>query len=123
VPVAGRARAGRGGRRGALEPGDGHGRARLMGDALHPDDLLGSSVVDAAVEALINRNREHVERMVGDERDAAIAHWRSMVLDVLTAARAAVGGPDRREPRGRAVIVLEDNGGTDVDIHAAFHPE
>src|SRR5438874_1398818 len=94
-----------------------------MGDALHPDDLLGSAVVDAAVEALITRNRAHVERMDPGERDAAIAHWRSVALDVLTAARASVGGPDRREPRGRAVIVLEDDGGTGVDVHAAFHPE
>jgi hypothetical protein len=90
---------------------------------MRPDDLLGSAVVDAAVEALVIRNREHVERLTGAEREAAIADYRSVVLDVLAAARAAVGGPDRPEPRGRAVIVLEDDGGSSVDVHAAFHPE
>jgi hypothetical protein len=45
---------------------------------------------------------------------------------VLTAATAAIGaeGVDgESEGLGRAVLVFEDAGGDDVNIHASFYPE
>lgn len=94
--------------------------------SVNPDDLLDSAVVDAAVEALATRNRQSIMALDGEERDALLAHWRSIVLEVLTSARATVGwersGPDG-SGRGRAVVVIEDDGGTRLDTHAAFFPD
>jgi hypothetical protein len=93
---------------------------------VNPDDLLGSAVVDAAVDALAARNRRSLVELDGEERDALLAHWRSLVLEVLTSARATIGWEDSMPEgatRGRAVIVVEDDGGTRLDTHAAFFPE
>lgn len=64
--------------------------------------------------------------MTGAEQADAVAHWHDLVLAVLTAATAAIGfEPDDGESEGlgRAVIVFEDAGGDDVNIHASFYPE
>lgn len=82
--------------------------------------------MDAAVAALAERNRHHLESMTHAERADAVAHWRDLALAVLTAATAAIGSEpvaDEPEGRGRAVILFEDAGGDDVNIHASFYPE
>jgi hypothetical protein len=66
--------------------------------------------------------------MAPAERDDAVGHWRELAITVLTAARGAAGAGeaapgDGEEPRGRATIVLEDTGGSEVTVHAAFWPE
>jgi hypothetical protein len=92
----------------------------------HPDALLADPAVTAAVEALAARNQHHLEQMAPQEQADALAHWRELALDVLT---AALDDPYAPQPAaeegapGRAVIVLEDLGGEDVAVHAAFHPE
>jgi hypothetical protein len=92
---------------------------------MDPDDLLGGPAVDAAVAALTERNRHHLEQMSPAERQDALGHWRELAMTVLTAARSAVGddtaGGD--ELHGRATIVLEDAGGEEVTVHATFWPE
>jgi hypothetical protein len=91
---------------------------------VNADELLSERVVEAAVSALAERNREQVLRMDPGEREAMLAHWRGVALDVLAAARAAVEAPAGDDgPRGRAVIVIEDDGARDLDVHAAFFPE
>lgn len=92
----------------------------------HPADLISGASLDAAVSALADRNRHHLEAMTGPERLDAVAHWRDLALAVLTAATAATGSePADGAPDGpgRAVIVFEDAGGDDVNIHASFYPE
>ena len=94
------------------------------GHRLDPDDLLGASAVRAAVDALMLRSREHVAQMDADQVEAATAQCRGAALDVLAAVRAAIGSPaGEDEPRGRAVVVIEDDGGREVHFHAAFHPQ
>ena len=91
---------------------------------------LSDASVGAAVSALAERNRHHLESMTEAERDEAIVHWRELALAVLTAATAA-GAADADaqadagdEPRpGRAVIVLEDVDADGVAVHLSFHPE
>ena len=90
---------------------------------MDPDDLLAGPAVDAAVAALAERNRRHLEQMEPDERDDALAHWRELALTVLTAARSATGGEGSDAEGGRATIVLEDAGGAEVTVHATFWPE
>lgn len=94
-----------------------------------PDDpapLLTEASVDAAVTALAERNRHHIESMTAAERDDAVLHWRELVVTVLTAASAASGehaaAGDESAP-GRAVIVLEDIDVDGVTVQASFHPE
>ena len=91
-----------------------------------PDDLLSDAAVQAAVGALAARNQHHLAEMSPPEQEQALAHGRTLAMDVLVAARAATatdavppveGGP------GRAVIVLEDSGEEDVSVHVTFHPE
>jgi hypothetical protein len=92
---------------------------------MEPDDLLGGAAVEAAVAALAERNRHHLEGMDADEREEAVAHWRELAI-VLTAARSTAGGdPDggAGDGHGRATIVLEDAGGDQVTVHASFWPE
>ena len=94
---------------------------------MDPDDLLAGPAVEAAVAALAERNRHHVEQMSPEEREDALGHWRELAITVLTAARSAVGseseGTDLAQPHGRATIVLEDAGGEEVTVHATFWPE
>ncbi len=94
---------------------------------MDPDDLLAGPAVAAAVAALAERNRHHVEQMAPNEREDALVHWRELAITVLTAARSAVGDGngegDPADPHGRATIVLEDSGGEEVTVHATFWPE
>lgn len=90
---------------------------------MDPDDLLAGPAVEAAVAALAERNRHHVEQMAPDEREDALTHWRELAITVLTAARSATGDEDGEDPHGRATIVLEDSGGEEVTVHATFWPE
>ena len=98
---------------------------------MDPDDLLAGPAVAAAVAALAERNRHHVEQMAPNEREDALVHWRELAITVLTAARSAVGDSegegegegDPADPHGRATIVLEDSGGEEVTVHATFWPE
>ena len=89
--------------------------------------MLGGPAVEAAVAALAERNRRHLEQMAPDEREDAVGHWRELAMTVLAAARSATGEPglpeNGGEVRGRATIVLEDAGGSDVTVHATFWPE
>ena len=61
-----------------------------------PDALLADAPVGAAVAALAERNRHHLEHMTDAERAEALAHWHDLAVAVLTAA-----GP-RSERRGEA---------------------
>lgn len=94
-----------------------------------PDDpglYLSDASVDAAVTALAERNRHHLESMTEAERAGALRHWRELALSVLTAASAASdadGAAGGELGPGRAIIVLEDVGDDGVTIHASFHPE
>ena len=97
-------------------------RARtLMG--MDPDDLLAGPAVEAAVAALAERNRHHLEQMSDAEREDALGHWRELAITVLTAARSAVGAAGADRSHGRATIVLADAGGEEVTVHATFWPE
>jgi len=86
--------------------------------------MLADAPLRAAVAALAERNRHHLEQMTESERNDALAHWHDLAVVVLTAASAALGGEegDQRE-HGRAVIVLEDAGNDEVAVHASFFPQ
>jgi hypothetical protein len=91
-----------------------------------PDDLLADAPLGAAVAALAERNRHHLDQMTDAERNDALAHWHDLAVAVLTAAGAALGGDDGfadGDPQGRAVIVLEDAGEDEVAVHASFFPQ
>jgi hypothetical protein len=90
-----------------------------------PDDLLAEAPLGAAVAALAERNRHHLEQMTDAERADALSHWRDLAVAVLTAAGAALGAEEDadREDGGRAVIVLEDAGDDEVAVHASFFPQ
>ena len=89
-----------------------------------PDDLLADAPLGAAVAALAERNRHHLDQMTETERDDALAHWHDLAVVVLTAAGAAVGSEDgNQREQGRAVIVLEDAGNDEVAVHASFFPQ
>jgi len=90
-----------------------------------PDDLLAEAPLGAAVAALAERNRHHLEQMTDAERADALSHWRDLAVAVLTAAGAALGAEQDadREDGGRAVIVLEDAGEDEVAVHASFFPQ
>ena len=82
----------------------------------------------AAVAALAERNRHHLEEMTDAERAEALAHWHDLAVAVLTAAGAALGGEedgdgDAQRPGRTAVIVLEDAGEDEVAVHASFFPQ
>src|SRR3954469_7187200 len=85
-----------------------------LGGVSTPDALLADAPVGAAVAALAERNRHHLEDMTDAERAEALAHWHDLAVAVLTAAGAALGSADgavvNGESAGRAVIVLEDAG-------------
>ena len=92
-----------------------------------PDALLADAPVGAAVAALAERNRHHLEDMTEAERQEALAHWHDLAVAVLTAAGAALGGGESAvgggDATGRAVIVLEDAGEDEVAVHASFFPQ
>lgn len=93
-----------------------------------PTSALSDASITAAVRALAERNRHHLESMSEPERADAMRHWRELALAVLIAA-TATGEPDPTVPAedepgpGRAVFVLEDVGEDGVAVHASFHPE
>ena len=87
---------------------------------------LSEASVGAAVTALADRNRHHLESMTETERDDAVRHWRELALSVLTAASAASEMETLASDQpgfGRAVIVLEDVDTDGVVVHASFFPE
>ncbi len=94
------------------------------------DQLLADAPLGAAVAALAERNRHHLEQMTDAEREDALRHWHDLAVAVLTAAGAALGVDDAVEgdAQGRAVIVLEDviledAGEAQVAVHASFFPQ
>ena len=90
------------------------------------DDLLADAPLGAAVAALAERNRHHLEDMTESERTDALAHWHDLAVTVLSAAGAALGGEEEDSNGngpGRAIIVLEDAGGDEVAVHASFFPQ
>jgi hypothetical protein len=89
------------------------------------DDLLADAPLGAAVAALAERNRHHLDQMTDEERQDALRHWHDLAVAVLTAAGAALGGGDavNGDTQGRAVIVLEDAGEDEVAVHASFFPQ
>ena len=95
-----------------------------------PDDLLADAPLSAAVAALAERNRHHLEQMTDAEREDALRHWHDIAVAVLTAAGAALGSEENGDggAPGRAVIVLEDvqlkdAGEAEVAVHASFFPQ
>jgi hypothetical protein len=95
-----------------------------------PDDLLADAPIGAAVTALAERNRHHLEQMTDAERNDALSHWHDLAVTVLSAAGAALGGDEdstngngNGNGPGRAIIVLEDAGGDEVTVHASFFPQ
>jgi hypothetical protein len=93
------------------------------------DELLADAPLGAAVAALAERNRHHLDQMTDAERQDALRHWHDLAVAVLTAAGAALGGEDNGDiEHGRAVIVLEDvviedAGEAQVAVHASFFPQ
>jgi hypothetical protein len=90
------------------------------------DALLGTRAVEAGVQALAARNQHHLASMAPEEQAEAANHWRELAVEVLSATREAlspaVRGADD-EGAGRAVIVLEDSGGDEVNVHVTFAPQ
>jgi hypothetical protein len=88
------------------------------------DALLGTRSVEAGVAALAGRNQHHLAGMAPEEQVEAANHWRELAVEVLSAAREALsGGTGVPEGAGRAVIVLEDSGGEEVNVHVTFAPQ
>jgi hypothetical protein len=93
------------------------------------DDLLTDAALTAAVSALASRNAHHLQDMTPAEQAEAAGHWRALAMDILVAVRATVTDPDgvaaegEEGGPGRAVIVLEDAGEEEINVHVAFHPE
>ncbi len=92
------------------------------------DDLLADATLNVAVAALANRNAHHLQDMTPEEQAEAAGHWRTLAMDVLVAVRSSVANPELAGPPtdggpGRAVIVLEDAGEEEINVHVAFHPE
>jgi hypothetical protein len=89
------------------------------------DALLGTRAVEAGVVALAARNQHHLAAMAADEQTEAANHWRELAVEVLSAAREALSprGATPDEGAGRAVIVLEDSGGEEVNVHVTFAPQ
>ena len=95
-----------------------------------PDDLLADAPLSAAVAALAERNRHHLEQMTDAEREDALRHWHDLAVAVLTAAGAALGSeeqrrwrharPRRDRARGRRP---QDAGEAEVAVHASFFPQ
>ena len=91
---------------------------------IETDALLGTRAVEAGVAALAGRNQHHLADMAAEEQVEAANHWRELAVEVLSAAREALsGGTGIPEGAGRAVIVLEDSGGEEVNVHVTFAPQ
>jgi hypothetical protein len=91
---------------------------------IETDALLGTRAVEAGVAALAGRNQHHLAGMAAEEQVEAANHWRELAVEVLSAAREALsGGAGVPEGAGRAVIVLEDSGGEEVNVHVTFAPQ
>jgi hypothetical protein len=91
---------------------------------IETDALLGTRAVEAGVAALAGRNQHHLAGMAADEQVEAANHWRELAVEVLSAVREALsGGSGVPEGAGRAVIVLEDSGGEEVNVHVTFAPQ
>src|SRR4051795_3174699 len=91
---------------------------------IETDALLGTRAVEAGVAALAGRNQHHLAGMAADEQVEAANHWRELAVEVLSAAREALSGDAGiPEGAGRAVIVLEDSGGEEVNVHVTFAPQ
>jgi hypothetical protein len=91
---------------------------------IETDALLGTRAVEAGVAALAGRNQHHLAGMAAEEQVEAANHWRELAVEVLSAAREALsGGSGVPEGAGRAVIVLEDSGGEEVNVHVTFAPQ
>jgi hypothetical protein len=91
---------------------------------IETDALLGTRAVEAGVAALAGRNQHHLAGMAADEQVEAANTWRELAVEVLSAAREALsGGTGVPEGAGRAVIVLEDSGGEEVNVHVTFAPQ
>ncbi len=91
---------------------------------IETDALLGTRAVEAGVAALAGRNQHHLAGMAAEEQVEAANHWRELAVEVLSAAREALsGGTGIPEGAGRAVIVLEDSGGEEVNVHVTFAPQ
>jgi hypothetical protein len=92
--------------------------------SIDADALLGTRAVEAGVSALAGRNQHHLAAMAPEEQVEAANHWRELAVEVLSAARHALTGADAApEGAGRAVIVLEDSGGEEVNVHVTFAPQ
>lgn len=92
--------------------------------SIEADALLGTRAVEAGVAALAGRNQHHLAGMAPDEQVEAANHWRELAVEVLSAVREALsGGSGVPEGAGRAVIVLEDSGGEEVNVHVTFAPQ
>jgi hypothetical protein len=90
------------------------------------DALLGTRAVEAGVQALAARNQHHLASMAPEEQVEAANHWRELTVEVLSATREALSpgsGATPAEGAGRAVIVLEDTGGDEVNVHVTFAPQ
>lgn len=87
------------------------------------DALLGTRAVEAGVSALAGRNQHHLAAMAPEEQVEAANHWRELAVEVLSAARNALTGTQAAQGTGRAVIVLEDSGGEEVNVHVTFSPQ
>jgi hypothetical protein len=90
------------------------------------DALLGTRAVEAGVQALAARNQHHLATMAPEEQAEAANHWRELAVEVLSATREALSpgaGATPAEGTGRAVIVLEDSGGDEVNVHVTFAPQ
>jgi hypothetical protein len=92
-----------------------------------PEDLLADAPLQAAVAALADRNQHHFAQMTEEERRDALGHWHDLAVTVLTAAGAALDGPDAvngaQGGPGRAVLVFEDSGEDEIAVHATLYPQ
>jgi hypothetical protein len=88
-----------------------------------PDALLAEAPVQAAVNALADRNQHHLEQMTDAEQRDALSHWHDLAVTVLTAAGAALGRPSEGPGPGRAVLVFEDAGEDEIAVHASLYPQ
>jgi hypothetical protein len=92
-----------------------------------PEDLLADAPLQAAVAALADRNQHHFAQMTEEERRDAVGHWHDLAVTVLTAAGAALDGPEALNGAqggpGRAVLVFEDAGEDEIAVHATLYPQ
>jgi hypothetical protein len=92
-----------------------------------PEDLLADAPLQAAVAALADRNQHHFAQMTEEERRDAVGHWHDLAVTVLTAAGAALDGPEAvngaQGGPGRAVLVFEDAGEDEIAVHATLYPQ